>query len=253
MPRYLIQLSYSGKNYHGWQIQENTTLTIQQVLSDSISTFIREKILVTGCGRTDTGVHAKQFYGHFDVENVQIDLEQFVYKANKILPNDIAVQNIWLIKPEANSRLDAIARTYRYYIHQEKSPFLNDTSYYLFGKLDIEAMNAAADLLLKHNDFESFSKVHTEVENFLCTITHAQWQINAQKQIVFTITANRFLRNMVRAIVGTLLQVGKGEMSIVDFENVILSKDRKQAGHSALAQGLFLETISYPPDFFNSD
>jgi tRNA pseudouridine38-40 synthase len=250
MPRYLIQLSYSGKNYHGWQIQDNTPLTIQQVLSEGISTFIREKILVTGCGRTDTGVHASQYFGHFDAEQAQIDLEQFVYKANKILPNDIAVQAIWEIKSSANSRLDAIARTYRYYIHQNKSPFLNDTSYYLFGQLNIDVMNTAAALLLQHNDFECFSKVHTEVENFLCTITHAHWQVNENQQIVFTITANRFLRNMVRAIVGTLLQVGKNEMTILDFEKVILSKDRKQAGHSAPAQALFLETVMYNSDFF---
>jgi tRNA pseudouridine38-40 synthase len=252
MPRYLIQLSYSGKNYHGWQVQENTPHTVQQVLSEGISTFIREKILVTGCGRTDTGVHASQYYGHFDVELAQIDLEQFVYKANKILPNDIAVQAIWEIKASANSRLDAIARTYRYYIHQSKHPFLTDTSYYLFGQLNMEAMNAAAALLLRHNDFECFSKVHTEVENFLCTVTHAKWEINEREQIVFTITANRFLRNMVRAIVGTLLQVGKNEMIIQDFEQVILSKDRKQAGHSAPAHGLFLETIRYPSSFFDA-
>jgi tRNA pseudouridine38-40 synthase len=250
MPRYVIQLSYHGKNYHGWQVQENTDMTVQGVLSEAIATFTREKILVQGCGRTDTGVHASKYFGHFDLEHDIKDLQQFVFKANKILPSDIAIQKIWLVKPDANTRFDAVSRTYQYHIHTFKNPFLENTSCFLFGQLNVAAMNTAAALLLKHTDFECFSKVHTEVETFLCQVSHAEWQVNDDNSLTFTITADRFLRNMVRATVGTLLQVGREDISVNDFEQIILSKDRQKAGHSAPAQGLFLVDVQYHETFF---
>jgi tRNA pseudouridine38-40 synthase len=241
--RYVIRLAYKGTRYHGWQKQHNA-VSVQSVLDEKLSLLLGENIETLGCGRTDTGVHAKDFYVHFDASNPQ-EGAHLVYKLNHILPNDIAVFEVFEVPETFNARFDATSRTYEYWITQVPNPFLLEDAWYRYGKLDMELMNAAAKLLLGKKDFECFSKVHTQVNNFICEITHAEWT-QQEDRLVFTISANRFLRNMVRAIVGTLVEVGKGKLTLLDVQDILDSKNRCEAGQSVPAHGLYLTKIEYP-------
>ena len=241
--RYFIQFSYFGKAYHGWQAQPNA-VTVQEVLQQTMSTLLRTNINLVGAGRTDAGVHAKQLFAHFDVQRA-LEIRETVQKLNSFLPSDIAVQRVFQVMPEAHARFDAIARTYEYHVVQEKNPFLTDYAHFVWLPLDMEAMNRAASILMEYEDFESFSRSQTDVQTYLCNLSHAQWQLKTES-LVFTITANRFLRNMVRAIVGTLLPIGLGKTSVESIRTVIEGKDRGAAGPSAPAKGLYLTEVSYP-------
>ena len=242
--RYFIEFSYKGTAYNGWQKQKNS-LGVQQVLEEALGKILRTAVELTGSSRTDTGVHAEQQFAHFDLINPLEDANQLIYKLNGMIPRDIAVIRIRTVPDEVNSRFAATFRKYEYRISKKKNPFLIDQVFLLKAELDISAMNEAAGLLLKHRNFESFSKVHTNVNNFLCTITQAEW-IESGDLLVFHVQANRFLRGMVRALVGTMLEVGKGKKTVAEFENVILSKNRKEAGAQAPAEGLFLVKVGYP-------
>lgn len=246
MSRYFIQLSYFGKHYHGWQVQENESCTIQQCLQDKLGMLLQENIEITGCGRTDTGVHAEDYYAHFDSAKEDLSSDgKWLYRFNKILPEDIAIKKILEVKPTAHARFDAISRTYEYRIHQIKNAFINDFSLYHYGNLNIEEMNRAANLLLEVEDFTSFSKVNTQVKNNNCKVTEAVWLKTTNDKLIFKISANRFLRNMVRAIVGTLLEVGSGKLSFEEFKKIIESKNRSNAGFSVAAHGLYLTQVEY--------
>jgi tRNA pseudouridine38-40 synthase len=236
MMRIRIDISFKGTDYHGWQIQENA-FTVQEELNKALSTILREDIETVGCGRTDTGVHARQFTAHFDCVN---DIENFDYlkfKLNTILSGSIAVNDIFKTYQGFHSRFDAIKRTYKYFIHTSKNPFKNEYSTFIPYSLNMNLMNDAAALLIGNKDFTSFSKLHTDVVDNYCNVYEAEW-IQTGDEYVFTISANRFLRNMVRAIVGTMLDVGRNKIS--DFAEIITAKDRKRAGISVPPQGLFL-------------
>jgi len=240
--RYFIELSYNGKNYHGWQIQPDV-ISVQEKLNSALSTIFRQDIQVVGAGRTDTGVHASQMFAHFDVDkNLQGD---FAFKLNSILPKDIVVYKVFLVDDEKHARFDAVSRSYEYKIWLGRNPFLLDFSWQIHSqKPDLKLMNEAAKLLTEYTDFQTFSKVKTEVYTFNCDVTEAFWEQRGE-ELTFYISANRFLRNMVRAIVGTLLDVGFGKISIDDFRNIIESKNRGNAGLSVPAKGLFLTQIKY--------
>ena len=240
--RYFIDLSYKGTNYHGWQIQPDAN-SIQEEINKAISKILQEKITVVGAGRTDAGVHASQMFAHFDSLK-ELSLE-YIYRFNSLLPDDIVINSIKKVLDDAHVRFDAVSRSYEYQIWLGRNPFLIETTWQLHQKeLDVEKMNEAAKILLEYEDFESFSKVKTDVKTFNCNITNAEWKIENQ-MLTFHITANRFLRNMVRAIVGTLVEVGVGKKSISDFRKIIESKKRSEAGLSVPAQGLFLTNIVY--------
>ncbi len=246
LQRYFIQLSYNGTNYHGWQVQPNAT-TVQETIEKGLSTILREKIAAVGAGRTDTGVHASFFVAHFDSQKDNLSHPDFTYKLNSFFPADIAVQKIWKVPADAHARFDAISRTYHYYITTQKDPFGIQASYKYLLPLDLEAMNEAAKTLLGYSDFTSFSRLHTDVKTNNCKIYAAQWEKKGQ-QLVFSIKADRFLRNMVRAVVGTLLDVGKRKLTVEDVKQIIEKKDRGVAGASAPAEGLFLTHIEYPDE-----
>jgi tRNA pseudouridine38-40 synthase len=248
--RYFIKLAFNGKNYHGWQMQDNA-LTIQSVINDALSKLLEEEINVTGCGRTDTGVHAKEFYAHFDINKIlnKNDRDNIVFKLNNFLDDRIVIFNIIPVKPGSHARFDAISRTYQYFITRQKDPFDNDFSYYVYGDINIDLMNEGAKILYEYEDFTSFSKLHSDVKTNNCKVLYAKWAANKDK-LIFTITADRFLRNMVRAIVGTLLDIGKKKISLKDFRKIIESKNRSDAGYSVPAKGLFLTKIEYPDDIF---
>ena len=242
--RYFIELAYKGTNYHGWQYQPNA-ISIQEVLTKSLSTILREEISIVGAGRTDAGVHAEEFYAHFDVDEI-LDLNQFVFKTNALLPNDIVIYNIQPVNSDAHARFDAVTRSYEYRILFGRNPFFQDTTYQIINKkLNIDKMNEASKILLTYSNFKSFSRTNSDVKTFDCSVSKAYWTNEGQK-LVFHITANRFLRNMVRAVVGTLLEIGLEKMTLEGFKNVIESKNRSNAGPSAPAQGLFLTKIQYP-------
>ncbi len=243
--RYFIEIAFNGKNYHGWQIQPDAA-SVQQTIEEALSTLLRTKIDIVGAGRTDAGVHAKQIFAHFDFTEA-IELNELVYKLNSFLPKDIAVKNITPVKEDAHARFDANSRTYEYYLSLEKNPFTTDFSYQLNQIPDLEKMNKAAKILLNYNDFQCFSKSKTDVKTYHCIITFAEWTYKDNK-LVFTITANRFLRNMVRAIVGTLLEIGLGKLEVNDLHDIIKSKSRNKAGTSAPAEGLFLTRVTYPKE-----
>ena len=241
--RYFIELSYNGKNYHGWQIQPDA-ISIQEKINNALSTILRTNINIVGAGRTDAGVHASQMFAHFDIDKV-LD-ENFTYKLNAILPNDIVVYKTFLVNNDAHARFDANNRSYEYKIWLGRNPFLLDTTWQLLYKdININAMNEAAQILYDYNDFECFSKVKTDVNTFICKVTEAKWILNGSN-LIFYISADRFLRNMVRAIVGTLLDVGLGKKSVTNFREIIESKNRSKAGVSVPAKGLFLTNVSYP-------
>ncbi len=250
--RYFIHLAYNGTPYHGWQIQPNAT-SVQETLNKAFSVLLQSEINLMGAGRTDTGVHAKEMYAHFDFE-ASIDIPNLVHKLNSFLPKDIVIYDIIPVHNEAHTRFDATKRTYEYHIHQFKNPFLDELSWYFHQPLDIDLMNEAAQLLLNHTDFECFSKVNTDVNTFDCTIFEAYWtrastEHSENDQLVFTISANRFLRNMVRSIVGTLVNVGLHKITLDDFTKIIESKSREKAGFSVPAHGLYLTKINY--DYIN--
>jgi tRNA pseudouridine38-40 synthase len=246
--RYFIELAYKGTRFHGWQVQPNG-ISVQESLEKALSTILRESIAVTGAGRTDTGVHASYFVAHFEAGNDNLDHPDFTHKLNSFLKEDIVIFNIQKVSATAHARFDAISRTYHYHINLHKDPFCVETSWHFYRQPDVEAMNRAALLLFEYTDFTSFSKLHTDVKTNNCKIMHAEWTQQGSK-LVFTIKADRFLRNMVRAIVGTLLEVGIGKMDLHDFRKVIEQKDRGAAGLSVPAHGLFLTGIEYPKEIF---
>lgn len=241
--RYFIQLSYFGKNYHGWQAQPNA-ISVQQELTYALSILLGMTIEIVGAGRTDSGVHAKDMYAHFDFPK-EIDTENLVKRLNSFLPNDIAVYSIFKVADQAHARFDAIKRTYEYKIHLQKDAFKNDFSWFFYTEVDIEQMNKACKILFDYIDFQCFSKSNTDVFTYNCKISEAFWVRN-NNDLVFTITADRFLRNMVRAIVGTLIGVGQHKISLEDFEEIIKSKNRSNAGFSVPAHGLYLTKVTYP-------
>lgn len=245
--RYFIELSYSGTNFHGWQSQANA-LGIQEVLEEKLSMILKEKTAVTASGRTDTGVHAKQQIAHFDT-SAELT-EDLLFRINCMLPHDIAINSFRPVNPDCHARFDALYREYEYYITTIKDPFARGRAWQFTKKLDFDAMNEAAGLLLKYSDFESFSKVHTDVKTFNCTVMYAQWERQAEHMILFRIRANRFLRGMVRAIVGTLVDIGTGKKNVADFEHILLSRNRGMAGAAAPPEGLFLAKIGFPQEVY---
>ena len=244
--RYFITLSYDGAAYNGWQIQPNAP-SVQQTLQHALSTILRTQTEIVGAGRTDTAVNASYMVAHFDHDNdlSEAQLEQLHYKLNKFLPGDIAIYDIRHVDDDMHARFSAVARTYHYYIVTEKTPF-EPYAYFFPIPLDFQKMNEAAGLLLGYTDFTSFSKLHTDTKTNNCTIKEAYWKQTSPIKWEFTITANRFLRNMVRAIVGTLLDVGRGAITLQQFQEIIEKKDRCSAGTSVPGHALFLADISYP-------
>lgn len=240
--RYFIEFSYNGKKYFGYQIQPNE-ITVQEELEKALSTILRQEIKTAGAGRTDTGVHAKKMFAHFDFE---ADLnENLPYQLNSFLPPDIAVKRIFKVKNDFHARFDATFRTYEYYISMEKNPFTRDSAWQIWKRnLDVEKMNEACKILFEYEDFTSFAKLHTDNKTNFCKIYKAEWEENGT-ELKFTVSADRFLRNMVRAIVGTMVEIGSGKIQPEDLRNIIEEKNRNSAGTSAPAQGLFLVDVGY--------
>ena len=248
LKRYFVELSYNGSAYHGWQRQPNA-MSVQQALEESLSKLTRERISLVGAGRTDTGVHARQMFAHFDTVQEIKNSKELIFPLNSILKDDIAIKAIRRVQPNAHARFDVSARYYQYHIATTKDPFHSPLHYYLKNKPDIDLMNQAAKILLLHKDFQCFSRSNTDVKTFLCKIIKAVWQ-QKDDYLIFYICANRFLRNMVRAIVGTLLEIGFKKRNVEDIELIIKSKDRGKAGFSAPAHGLYLSRIEYPQNIF---
>jgi tRNA pseudouridine38-40 synthase len=240
--RFFIELSYKGTNYHGWQEQPNAN-TVQAEINRALSTILNTNIEVIGAGRTDTGVHANQMFAHFDCD-IDFDIQNLMFKLNSFLASDIAIKDIFKVKEDANCRFDALSRTYQYHIIQKKDPF-NKTAYFLQNDLDIKAMNEACKYIIGKQDFTSFSKVNTQTFTNNCDVMFAQWEV-VNTNLIFTIKADRFLRNMVRAIVGTLLDVGFGKIIAADVAKIIAAKDRSKSGVSVPAHALFLTEVKYP-------
>jgi len=250
--RYFLKLAYNGLNYSGWQVQKNEN-TVQAEVNKALCTIFSQQINVVGCGRTDTGVHARDFYAHFDLPSglTNSEIHKAINSLNGFLPKDIVIDDILRVADSANTRFDALSRTYKYYIVQKKDPFMDQFAYIYFVDLDLKLMNAAAEILFEYKDFTSFSKVKTQTKTNICNINNAQWE-KSDNALVFTITANRFLRNMVRAIVGTLIDIGRHKITLEEFKEIIEQKDRSAAGFSVPAQGLFLHSIEYPDSIFKS-
>lgn len=245
--RYFIELSYNGSAYHGWQNQPNA-ISVQEVLEKGLSILLKEPISTMGAGRTDAGVHAKQLYAHFNTE-VNLEIDTVIYKLNALLPKDIAVSNIFRVKEESHARFDAISRTYLYRIALSKNVFNYEQAYYLKPKINIERLNKATKILFDYKDFQCFSKSNTDVKTYHCDIMKAEWTI-VDDELRFTIKADRFLRNMVRAIVGTLINIGIGKVEIEELHTIIQSKNRGKAGFSVPAHALYLIEVGYPENFF---
>lgn len=243
--RYFIELSYNGKKYHGWQNQPNAT-SVQEVLEKALSVILGTKISIMGAGRTDAGVHATQMFAHF---NTDLDFENsnLVFKLNSYLPPDIAIHEVFKVRPEVHARFDALSRTYLYRVGLKKEVFNFENTYAVKQHLDVDKMNAASKILFDYKDFQCFSKSHTDVKTYYCSIMKAQW-FYKDDELHFVITANRFLRNMVRAIVGTMIHIGLGKIDVDELHNIIQSKSRSKAGFSVPAQGLYLTKIEYPED-----
>lgn len=242
--RYFIELAYDGTNYHGWQAQHNA-VSVQEVLNKALSTVLRQPVEALGCGRTDTGVHATEFFAHFDCEVIDNGPSSIVRNINSVLPHDIAVKNIFMVDADAHARFDATLRSYEYHIHFNKDPFKNKYSWLLRDEPDLELMNSAAGIIMEYIDFSCFSKSNTQVKTNNCKIINAVW-VREGNGIVFKISADRFLRNMVRAIVGTLLMVGRKEIEPEAIRHIIQSKNRSNAGTSVPACGLYLTKVIYP-------
>ncbi|MBO4871437.1 MAG: tRNA pseudouridine(38-40) synthase TruA [Muribaculaceae bacterium] len=249
--RYFMRLSYRGAPFCGWQIQPQA-LSVQQAIEEAMSMLLplSQSVSVTGAGRTDAGVNARMMVAHFDVDRPIEDMPKFIYSLNSILPRDIAIHAIVPVHDTAHARFDATSRTYKYFIHEEKSPFLWPLSWRCRPGLDFELMNEAASRLLNYTDFTSFSKLHTDVKTNNCRVTHARWEKEGE-QWVFTITADRFLRNMVRAVVGTLIDVGRHKITVQQFCDIIEKKDRCLAGTSMPGHALYLWDITYPYPTFD--
>ena len=247
--RYFIFISFKGTYYHGWQIQPNS-VTVQKILDEALCVVLNEKISTIGAGRTDTGVHASFFCAHFDsISPDLLTLGNLIFRLNQYLPVDISVNSIKKVFPDANARYSAVSRTYKYYISRIKDPFLDSSSWYLYGKIEVIEMNKACRIIFNHLDFTSFSRLHSGTKSNICKIYDAGWK-ESDNRLIFTIKADRFLRNMVRAIVGTMVEIGSGKMDLKEFEEIILAKDRCKAGKSAPAKGLFLVDIEYPEEIF---
>ena len=246
MPRYFLELSYKGTQYSGFQIQENAA-TIQSEVEKALQTFFRKRVVLTGSSRTDAGVHALQNFFHFDDDNIITEKE--MYNINSILSQDIAVKNIFKMEGDCHCRFDAVAREYKYYIYQNKNPFYVDRAWFYPYKLNIDLLHQSAETILQYTDFTSFSKRNTQVNNFLCSIQHSGWE-RQNDFLVYTIRANRFLRGMVRGLVGTMLRVARGKISLQEFKNIIEAKDCTQADFSTPPQGLFLMKVIYPDGYF---
>lgn len=242
--RYFMQLSYRGAPFHGWQSQPGE-VTVQSVLEDALSMILRRPMKITGAGRTDAGVNARMMVAHFDAGAPLSDPDGLVRKLNAVVGKDIAIQKIWEVAPDSHARFDAVSRTYHYYAVTEKTPFFYPLSWKAPATLDFEAMNRAAEILLETSDFTSFSKLHTDVKTNICRVSYARWERLGDHEWVFVITADRFLRNMVRAVVGTLVEVGRGKMSIERFREVIDRRDRCAAGTSMPGEALFLWEVKY--------
>ncbi len=244
MNRYFIELAYDGNKYHGWQIQPGAP-SVQEELNRALSTIMREKINVVGAGRTDTGVHASFYVAHFDSQKPITLPEQLVYKLNRFTGKDIAISRIYQVSPDWHARFSALSRTYKYYIDKQKNPFTSNYAWKVFPLPDTYKMNEACRVLFDYTDFTSFSKLHTDVKTNNCTIMEAYWE-ETDTQLIFTIKANRFLRNMVRAIVGTMLEIGQGKLTPEGLRKIIESRNRCQAGTSVPGHALFLCDIQYP-------
>lgn len=244
--RYFIKLAYNGASYHGWQIQENA-VTVQEVITKAVCLMWNKDFKMIGCGRTDTGVHATEFFAHFDLEEEKSldELNELAYRLNRYLSDDIVIYSIFPVKPDLHSRYGALSRTYEYHIHTRKDPFLDELSWFVHQKLDIDLMNRGGEIIKVYDDFTSFSKANVKRKTNLCKVTKAQWELSGHR-LIFTITADRFLHDMVRAIVGTLIDLGQHKISIEDLRVIIESKDRCSAGESVPAKGLFLTRVEYP-------
>ena len=247
--RYFMELQYEGGAYFGWQRQKGQ-VSIQQTLEQALTTLLREEIELTGAGRTDTGVSATYYVAHFEVESPIEDLEQVVYKLNRILPRDIAVQTLTEVSDEAHARFSAVEREYRYYIEHRKNPFTMGQTWQYAVRLDVEKMNRAAEVLLEVEDFTTFAKLNSNNKTNICRVQVARWEVEADGTLRFTIRADRFLRNMVRAVVGTLVEVGRHKITIDEFCAIIEGKDRGLAGTSMPGKALFLHDVTYPEEIF---
>jgi tRNA pseudouridine38-40 synthase len=246
--RYFIKLAFDGTRYHGWQFQDNA-VTVQETLSKALTILLKRDCSLTGCGRTDKGVHAFEFYAHFDLDIELPETAKLTYQLNALLPDDIFVNFIKKVDENTHARFSATKRTYKYFICRHRNPFNINFEYKVSGELDIEEMNAVCKLMMNYTDFSCFSKSHTQVNNYNCKITEAYWT-QCGDQLIFTITANRFLRNMVRAIVGTMLEIGFGKLSIRGFVDILENGDRSDAGASVPAKGLFLYKVEYSVSIF---
>jgi tRNA pseudouridine38-40 synthase len=247
--RYFIQLSYNGKDFHGWQNQPNA-ITVQEVIEDALTKLLRAPIEIVGAGRTDAGVHAQMMIAHFETDQTLND--NLVFKLNSFLPKTIAIQSIKAVKEDAHARFDALSRSYIYRISLVKDVFNFEQSYFFKNKLNVDEMNRAANILFEYKDFQCFSRCNSDVKTYNCKMMHAQWSVNGD-ELIFEISADRFLRNMVRAIVGTMLDIGVGKMKVEALHDVIQSKDRSNAGASAPAHGLYLTNIEYPNTVYLND
>lgn len=243
-----MRLAYNGLRYHGWQIQHNAR-SVQQVITEAFKVIWKEEISLVGCGRTDTGVHARDYYAHFELEGLKgrDELDDWIFRLNRYLDEDIVILDIFPVSPDLHARFSAISRTYQYFIHTRKDPFLNDISWFVPTPIDLYSMNEGAKMLFGIMDFTSFSKLHTDVKTNICNVMYAGWEKSGH-QLIFTITADRFLRNMVRAIVGTLLDLGQHKITLEDFREIIDGKNRSLAGESVPAKGLFLTGVKYPEE-----
>jgi len=243
--RYFIKLSYKGTHYHGWQYQPNAS-SVQEELEKAFSLILREEIAITGAGRTDTGVHAKNFIAHFETVN-SLDanqIKELIYKLNSYISKDIAIHKIYQVDAKMHARFDAKERTYQYYITTTKNPFFTESAWYVHGKLDVAKMNLACEIIKEYSDFGSFAKLHSDNKTNICNLMEAHWELQ-DELLVFTIKADRFLRNMVRAIVGTMVDIGQGKTSLADLRKIVESKDRNRAGRSVPGHALFLVDIKY--------
>ncbi len=247
MVRYFVEVAYNGTHFHGWQVQSNA-LSVQQVLEEKLSTLLRVPIAIVGSGRTDTGVHASQQYFHFD-HATPLETAAFLHRMNAFLPQEIALKSITKVNDDAHARFDASMRSYIYRIETRKNPFAHGFAYCYTHPLNVEKMNEAAIFLLGNHDFQAFSKVKTEVNNYFCELNRAVWE-EGNESLIFHVSANRFLRGMVRAVVGTLLDVGAGRTTITEFQQILLSKDRRQAGRAVPPTGLYLSRVVYPAAIF---
>lgn len=247
--RYFIQLSYNGKDFHGWQNQPNA-ITVQEVIEDALTKLLRAPIEIVGAGRTDAGVHAQMMIAHFETDQTLND--NLVFKLNSFLPKSIAIQSIKAVNEDAHARFDALSRSYIYRISLVKDVFNFERSYFFKNKLNVDEMNRAAKILFEYKDFQCFSRSNTDVKTYNCKMMHAQWSVDGD-ELIFEISADRFLRNMVRAIVGTMLDIGVGKMKVETLHDVIQSKDRSNAGASAPAHGLYLTHIEYPNTVYLND